>query len=86
MADYYRNKEHLLTTPIRGAFSITPHDTNELSQYTRQIKVGGSGNLAVTWYDNSETTEAVEANVFYDWRIKKVKSTGTTATSIRGYY
>ncbi len=76
----------MLSQPIIGAFNITPHDINELIQYTRQIKVSGAGNLAVTWYDDTSTIEAVVAGETYDWRIKKVSATGTTATGIKGYY
>lgn len=86
MADYYKNRSHLLVQPMIGAFDITPNDTIDLVQPTRRIKATGAGNISVNWVDGSTTVEAVTAGTFYDWRIARVKATGTTATGIRGYY
>lgn len=70
---------------IQNAFDVTPSDTDELPYVTRQIKCTGAGNLVVVWAGGNQTTEAVEAGVFYDWRVKQIRATNTTATGIRAY-
>lgn len=84
--DLYASYTGGLTASIVGAFVITPSNTEELPKVTRQIYAGGAGNVAVVWSDGSETTEPVAAGERLDWRIKQVKSSGTTATGLRGYY
>lgn len=84
--DPYASYTAGLTAPIAGAFVIAPSDSEELPKVTRQIYVGGAGNVAVVWSDGSETTEPVVAGERLDWRIRQVKLTGTTATGLRGYY
>lgn len=86
MSDPWPLNRHAGSGPLSGSMGqITPHDTNDLTVWTRQIKITTSGNLVVVWADGTETTEAVTAGEVYDWRIKRVKSTGTTAVA-RGYY
>ena len=77
----------LLTASLEGGFAITPDDANDLPAVTRQIRVtGDAGDVAVVWLSGVETIEPVEAGGVYDWRIKRVKDTGTDATGLRGYY
>jgi hypothetical protein len=40
----------------------------------------------VTWPGGAETVEPVLAGETLDWRIVRIKATGTTATGLRGYY
>jgi len=75
-----------LTQPLVGGFAITKSDTTDLPRVTRQLYIGGAGDLAVVWADGSESVEPVKAGDRLDWRIRRVKSTGTTATLVRGYY
>lgn len=84
--DLYASYTGGLTAPIVGAFAITPSNSEELAKVTRQVFVGGAGNIAVVWSDGSETVEPVVAGERLDWRIKQVKAIGTTATGLRGYY
>jgi len=82
MGNIYRD-----TRPLRSGFTITPSDTADLEQVTRQIRVtGAAGDIAVVWVDGATSTEPVSVGDVLDWRIKRVLSTGTTATGIRGYY
>lgn len=69
-----------------GAFSITPHNTNELARYTRAITAAGAGTLAVTFYDGSTHTFTLGAGDTIQVVAAKVSSTGTTATTIVGFY
>lgn len=87
MPDSFSTHAPGLTSPLGGAFAITPSDVQDLAQTTRQIRITGSGGaIAVTWIDGSETVEPVTAGDVWDWRIRRVRSTGTTATGLRGYY
>lgn len=89
MPDAYDRWQPSITAPLAGGFTITPDDNADLAIWTRQIRVpdnGTSGNIAVVWANGAETTERVAAGEVYDWRIRRVKATGTTATPIRGYY
>jgi hypothetical protein len=74
-----------VNAPIIGAFAIVPDDATDIEYLTRQIKASGAGNIAVVWFNNSESIETIEANKEYTWSIKRVKSTGTTASGIKGY-
>jgi len=86
MADAFSSYSTGLMGPITSGFSITPHDSNDLPAVTRQIRITGSGgNLAVVWADGGETVEPVVAGETLDWRIRRVKATGTTAAGVRGY-
>ncbi len=71
---------------LTSAFAITPSDTEDLPFVTRQIRVGTAGNMAVIWASGVETIEPVIAGETLDWRIVRVKLTGTTAANMRGYF
>lgn len=87
MADLYATFASGLTGPIVGAFAITPSDGADLPFVTRQIRVtGNAGNVVLVWANGVETTEPVVAGERLDWRVARVKATGTTATGLRGYY
>lgn len=73
--------------PGVGAFAVTPHDTNAVTKTTRALYVGGAGSVKVTMQDNTEVTfVAVPAGTILPIRVKKVWTTGTTATSMLGIY
>ena len=73
--------------PLISGFSITPDDAVDLPAVTRQIRItGAAGNAVVVWATGAETTEPVLTGDVFDWRVKRVKATGTTATGLRGYY
>lgn len=87
MSDVYASLSSALTSPLIGAFTITANDDTDLAQTTRQLRVtGNAGNVAVIWLSSVETIEPVGAGDVLDWRIRRVKATGTTATGLRGYY
>lgn len=72
-----------LDSPYGHAAAVTPHDTNELSNVTRAIYVGGAGNLKVTTVNGEDVTfNSVPAGTVLRIRTKKVFSTGSTATNI----
>lgn len=70
-------------SPYTHGAAVTPHDTNELTTYSRGIYVGGAGNVKVTTVDGDAITYvAVPVGVTLDIQAKIVWSTGTTATNL----
>lgn len=87
MPDIFSNQSPGLSSPLIGGFAITPNDGADLPFTTRQIRITGTaGTIAVTWPGGAETVEPVLAGEILDWRIVRIKTTGTTATGLRGYY
>jgi len=88
MVDKFENHAEGLASPANNAFSVTPHDTNELAFIPRGIYVGGSGDIAVILADDTAavTFVGVLAGTVLPVRPKIIKATGTTATSIVGLY
>ena len=75
------------TSPAANAEAITPADTDLTNdQFTRAIYVGGTGNLAVRMAGAEGDTDvvfvAVPAGTLLPIRVKQIRSTSTTATSI----
>lgn len=67
-----------LASPAVGAFSIVPHDTNEVSQITRALRIGTSdGTLSVIMLDGSALIIPVAALEILPFRVKKVMAATT---------
>lgn len=66
----------------RGGAAVTPSDSTILPG-VRGLYVGGAGNLAVTFNDDTTATlVGVLAGQIYPLQVKKVMFTGTSATNI----
>lgn len=67
-------------------FAITPNDSTDLSYITRGLYVGGAGDIVLRAEDNSSnvTLVAVPAGSVLPIRVKRVLSTGTSATNLVG--
>lgn len=77
----------LITAPALSGFAITPSDSADLpgGNFTRGILVGVGGNLKVTYQDGSvDTLPNLIAGVVHALCVRRVWSTGTTATGIHG--
>lgn len=76
------------TSGAGAAFAITPDDSVDLSVTTRGLWVGGAGNVRVLFDRDSSpvTLVGVTAGSLLPIRVKRVYSTGTTATSLVGLY
>lgn len=66
--------------------AVTPHDVNNIGFTSREVIIGVAGNISVVWArgDETEVLIAIPAGR-YAWRITRVNSTSTTATSISAY-
>ena len=67
---------------------MTPNDSTDLTAATRGLYVGVSGDVVVIMADDSAavTITGLAAGVVHPLRVKRVKSTGTTASSIVAFY
>jgi hypothetical protein len=75
--------------PARNAAAITPSDTVDLTSPTRGLYVGVSGDVVAIMADDGTTSvtfTGLAAGVVHPLRVKRVKSTGTTATNIVALY
>jgi len=87
MSDPFAAHGPALTTPLIGGYAVAPSDTNDLPVVTRQIRItGASGAIAVVWAGGTESVEPVSTGDVLDWRLRRIKLAGTTATGVRGYY
>ena len=74
----------------KNGFSVTPDDSNDISNVSNGIYLGGEGDLQVT-LENMEDEESItftgmKAGIFYHLRVKRVWATNTTATDIIAVY
>lgn len=72
----------------QGAAVISPSDGTDLTTPLRGISFASAGALKLTMIDNSVVTipsGALVAGIIHPMVIKRVWSTGTTATGLVGY-
>lgn len=75
------------TAPSASFVAISPSDSVDLAIPARALYVGGGGNIAVIGLDDESTVTtfiAVPTGSVLPIRVKRVKSTGTTATNLIG--
>lgn len=74
---------HTKTTPATGVEAVTPHDTNELTNISRSVWVGGAGNLSVRMEDGTTAVlSGIAAGTLLPIRVRGINATNTTATLI----
>lgn len=72
--------------PAIGAVSPTP-DVDVIPTYSRALWVGGAGNVSVvTSVGETAIFVGVQAGTLLPIRIKRVNSSGTTASSLLALY
>lgn len=82
MSDLFKNVAQSLESPATRLINITPDDGSDLTFVTRAINVAESGAVRVTTRDDDIATVTVAAGVPFPIRVKRIWSTGTTATGI----
>lgn len=84
MADNFSSNAKSIDSPATKAAVVTPNDGADLASVSRAIYIGAGGNLAVMLADDSVavTLVGVSAGSVLPLRVKRVMSTGTTATNI----
>ena len=86
MADTFLSHYTEKHDPANGAFSITPADGTDLDIVTRGLNVSAAGNVSVVTLADETVTVHIAAGIVFPLRVKRVLSTGTTATGIVGLY
>lgn len=72
-----------VTAPAGGAFAITPADAGAI--YATSLYVGTGGDIAVDMENGDTVTfSAVPSGAIMPIRVRRVYSTGTTASNIVG--
>lgn len=78
----FQQDDSRLQNPAFGAFSITPHDTNELTKVTKALHANADGTAVVTMAaGGTDVTLVLVKGMVYPYQIKAVKATGTTFTA-----
>lgn len=76
-----------IDAPAANAAAVTPNDSADLTNVSRSLYVGGAGNVKVDMADvGTVTFTGVVAGSILPIRVKRVYSTGTTATTILVLY
>jgi hypothetical protein len=71
--------------PANDGFAITPNDSVDLSDVTRGIYVGGTGDIKITHKGGTTLTYfAVPVGTQLAVKAQRVWATGTTATNLVG--
>lgn len=71
------------SNPAENAVAVVPNDSSDLTNTARALYIGGAGNVKVdTSAGNTVTFNALPAGAILPVRVKRVYSTGTTATNI----
>lgn len=84
---FQTTKKNILESAV-GGFLITASDANELAYITRALSFTTAGAIAVVMEDGSDfiiPSGALAAGIMHPLRIKKIKTTGTTASGFVGW-
>ena len=69
-----------------GAFQITPSDIVNLPHTIGLLYVGKSGDLHTVFHNGTEVTLSKLPQGMYNLKLRKIFSTGTTASNLVGIY
>lgn len=88
MADGFSTNQAGLSSPPENGYAITPADGSDVTTVTRGLIVGVSGDVKVDFVGTGTAVvlPALAAGVVHPFRVSRVYSTDTTATSIVGLY
>ncbi|HEY7033195.1 MAG TPA: hypothetical protein VH482_17785 [Thermomicrobiales bacterium] len=71
--------------PATRGLAITPDDSSDLPFVTRYLSVGQAGNVALIYAgDDDPVTLSLAVGPLYNFAVKRVLATGTTADDIVG--
>jgi hypothetical protein len=81
------NQVQRVSNEYSGGLAITPSDSADLSQPVRCLQgTTATGYIKVTLIDGTTVTFYAYQTLMYPMLVKRVWSTGTTATGIIGLY
>jgi hypothetical protein len=84
MADKFESYRSALDSPAENAAAVTPSDSTDLTTSARGLYIGGDGNVVVDMVGTGSTITftGLTAGTILPVRVKRVRSTNTTATPI----
>lgn len=68
--------------PLTSAIQVTPNNSNDLSHVSRALFVGVGGDLRVITLDGQTVTFGGMGPGWHPIRVRRILSTGTTASAI----
>ena len=71
-----------MSFPAENAVAVTPHDSTNLSNVTRALWVGVSGDISVEMFDVGTAIVFKNVQGLLPVRATRINSTATTATDI----
>lgn len=87
MTDTFSGHAAGLESPAANASTIAPSDFTDLPDATRAIYVGTGGALSVELVSGDVIDLSnVQTGMIYPLRVRKVRSSGTTATGLVGLW
>jgi hypothetical protein len=87
MSDPFAANAPGLTSPVTRAFTITPHDDNDLAIFPRGFMVSTAGNMvAILQGDTASVTIPLAAGVMHSIRVRRILASGTSVGTIVGFY
>lgn len=84
--DTFASADDTLTSPATNIEEITPSDVADLANLTIALNVATPGTLRVTTASGTISTVFVTPGIAFPLRVRRVWSTGTSATGIRGLF
>lgn len=86
MADPFSQATPGLDSPASNAVAVTPDDATDLATSARFLYIGVAGDVTVDLVRNEDADNPVTFTNYsggiFPFRVKRVRATGTTATSI----
>jgi hypothetical protein len=84
--DTFASSDDTLTSPATNIEEITPSDVNDLAQLTIGLNVATPGVVRVTTAAGTISDVFIAPGVIFPLRVRRVWSTGTNATGVRGLF
>lgn len=86
MSDAFRHSADATFAPARRLLAVTPSDVADLAVIPKALHIGVGGTISIIGADDTDpVTLTVDAGLL-PVRARRVRATGTTATSIVALY
>ena len=82
MSDPFKFERITREMPARNAAAVTTHNSNDLPVVARSLWVGGEGDINVIFADDTNPVTLKGVVGLVPFSVKRVRTTGTTATDI----
>lgn len=84
--DKFASDPDTLSTPSTEVAEIVPSDTADLAHVTKALNAATTGTVRITTETGTVTDIFLAAGVVFPLRVRRVWSTGTSATGLRALY